>query len=134
MSNNVIFAIKINLAILFIVSIIAAGACSKHAAHAEDLPAQPVVPKGFFEICVVDQQGQPVPEREFSIQTESDGDVVTGFTANDGCRHGEIVAGPAHFEIGTGIVHDAVVHDKETVREVFTYPPFEQNMPQVAAP
>lgn len=101
-------------------------------AHGQALPDQPIIPMGRFEICAVDQQEVPVPGVDFSIKTDADGDVITGFTADDGCRSGDIIAGPAHFEMGTGIIHDAIIHDKETVKEVFTVPPYELRMPELA--
>lgn len=98
------------------------------------VPNQPVEPKGHFKVCVYDQKGTPVANRDFSIEVgQTITDVVTGFTADDGCRSGEIVVGPARFEIGTGIFHNAIIRDKETVKEQFTFPPFEQNLPQVSA-
>ncbi|MDQ5941120.1 MAG: hypothetical protein QG632_846 [Candidatus Dependentiae bacterium] len=84
--------------------------------------AQGVIPKGTFNICVVTPQEEPVVGHEFSIRTDADNDVVTGFTADDGCRAGEIIAGPALFEIGTCLVEEQVIPENGSVFVRFTYP------------
>ncbi len=101
-------------------------------AHGQALPDQPIISMGRFEICAMDQNEEPVPGVEFSIKTDADDDVVTGFMADDGCRSGDIIAGPAHFEVGTGIIHDAIIHDNETVKEVFTVPPYQLRLPKLS--
>lgn len=129
MRKNIWLAIRINLALLFIALVIAAGACSKDASAA---PLQPVVPKGHFKICVFDWKGNPVAGWEWSAEV-STGEVVYGPTDQDGCHGDEIVAGPATFEVGTGVKEEVNIREDESVYIEFYLPaPHENHLPFLA--